>query len=153
MFSTLEFSGFHNQSPLLIMIRSTLNHHKQRREFNWKNIISIAPFHWWDPLTMFISISVARAKTMALCMINYVRRANFTCPPSFVCKKNSSHLLSSFVGILFNSPALEFIYAKLRNFMISIRSFVAKFARRSDVNMHEGQRNHLLLKGKRKKTF
>ena len=102
---------------------------------------------------MFISISVARAETMVLCMINYVRRANFTCPPSLVCKKNSSHLFSLFVGILFNSAAMEFIYAKLRNFMISIRSLVAKFARRSDVNMHESQRNHLLLKGKRKKTF
>ena len=84
---------------------------------------------------MFISISVARAETMVLCMINYVRRANFTCPPSLVCKKNSSHLLSLFVGILFNSAAMEFIYAKLRNFMISIRSLVAKFARRSDVGI------------------
>ena len=102
---------------------------------------------------MFISISVARAETMAFCMINYVRRANFTCPPSLVCKKNSSHLFSLFAGMLFNSAALEFTYARLRNFMISIRSLVANFARRSDINMHEGQRNDLLLKGKRKKTF
>lgn len=66
-----------------------------------------------------------------LCMITSYEQIS---PPRLVWKKNSSHLHLLCLVILFNSSAMEFIYAKLRNFTISKRGWV--------VNMHKGQSLH-----------
>ena len=49
-------------------------------------------------------------------------------PPSLICKENTLHLHSLCMDILFKVAALGILLRKLRNFTISIRGLVVKFA-------------------------